>query len=236
MEQFIADGYLVKALNLPEEYADQILQPKTPEKDESETTETEAVLNPNFKPKPDRINPNAPITLHERIGQILHLSEAVIRDTNECANLDRLPETILLRARGCLWLAMLYELFSLLEPESINVPMLTRLSQSNMQGFFCVCQWHCVYDSEQIHLCHLRTKHPQVHKAMLIVRKSVDPYEYEQFSFKPNSFVNAEQVTELKRRLCRLATVRKRLPLLKDEREEIVKRRKYRNEYVKSED
>ena len=31
MEQFIADGYLVKALNLPEEYADQILQPKLPD-------------------------------------------------------------------------------------------------------------------------------------------------------------------------------------------------------------
>lgn len=63
----------------------------------------------------------------------------MLKHTNELANLDRMPESILLRGRGCVWLAMMYELFSVYEPESIVVPMLTRLTTTNMQGFFCVC-------------------------------------------------------------------------------------------------
>ena len=85
-------------------------------------------------------------------------------------------------------------------------------------------------------ICHLRTKHPEIQKAILIVRKSVDPYEYEQFKFPTNKFLSQEKVDELKQRLCKLATVRKRLPLLKEEREEIMKRRKARTEYVKCQD
>lgn len=132
MEQFIKDGYLVKALDLPEEYADSILQPTFTEADCIERDDTEALINPNFKPRPDRVKPDAPITLMERIEQVAHLSEVVIRDVNECANLDRMPESILMRARGCVWLAMLYELFSIFEPESINVPFLSRLTSTNM--------------------------------------------------------------------------------------------------------
>jgi len=200
-----------------------------------ERDDTEALINPNFKPKPDRVKPDAPITLLERIEQIRHLSDVVIRDVNECANLDRMPESILMRARGCVWLAILYELFSIFEPESINVPFLSRLTGTNMQAFFCVCSWTCAYDSEQIHLCHLRTKHPQVQKALLIVRKSIDPYEYEQFKFPPNTyFPTDEKLREVKVRICRLTTVRKRLPLMRDEREEILKRRKSRGEYLKT--
>ena len=48
MEQFIKDGYLVKALDLPEEYADAILQPTFTEKDLKERDDTEALVNPNF--------------------------------------------------------------------------------------------------------------------------------------------------------------------------------------------
>jgi hypothetical protein len=69
-----------------------------------------------------------------------------------------------------------------------------------------------------------------------MIRKSIDPYEYESFTFQPNSFVNEEHIIRAKRRLQQLAVIRKRLPLLKDEREEILKRRKYRTEYLKSED
>ena len=133
-----------------------------------------------------------------------------------------MPESILLRGRGCVWLAMMYELFSVYEPESIVVPFLTRLTTTNMQGFFCVCQHQSQYDSEQIMICHLRTKHPEVQKAILIVRKSTDPYEYEQFKFPQNKYLQSEgALQELKQRLCKLATVRKRLPLLREEREEI---------------
>ena len=142
MEEFINEGYLIKALDLPEEYADSILQPTFSEeyvKKEKEEQANKVIINPYFKPESERINPDAPITLHERIRQISHLSENVTRDCNELANLDRMPENILLRARGCLWLAMMYELFAIYEPESIVIPFLTRLTETNMQGFFCVC-------------------------------------------------------------------------------------------------
>jgi hypothetical protein len=52
MEQFINDGYLIKALDLPEEYADSILQPTFGDEPEDKDRETEAIINPNFKPKP----------------------------------------------------------------------------------------------------------------------------------------------------------------------------------------
>jgi len=136
-------------------------------------------INPNFKPFPERVNPQAPITLSERIEQIQPLSETIIRDVNDCANLDRLPENILLRARGCVWIAILYELFSTYEPESINVPFLTRLTGTNMQGFFCVCKWNIIYDSETLCLHHLRTYHPQVQRALIVIRRTIDPYEYD---------------------------------------------------------
>jgi hypothetical protein len=125
------------------------------------------------------VNSIAPITLDERLDQIKPLSDTIIRDVGECANLDRVPENILMRARGCIWLAMTYELFSLYEPESINIPMLTRLTSSNMQGFFCPCAWNVVYDTELNCLTHMKTKHPTVQRALLVVRRSTDPYEYD---------------------------------------------------------
>lgn len=180
MDKFISEGYLLKAMDLPEEFADQLLQPNL--KDEPELPQEELQKgrpNPNFKKFPERANPQAPNTLSERIEQIQPLSETVIRDVNDCANLDRIPENILLRARGCVWLAILYELFSVYEPESINIPFLARLTNTNMQGFFCVCSWNSLYDNETMILHHLRNKHPLVQKTLIVVRRTIDPYEYD---------------------------------------------------------
>ena len=66
MENFINDGYLIKALDLPEEYADSILQPTFT--DEPVKIDEEAIIDPNFKPRPERLNQEAPITLIERIA------------------------------------------------------------------------------------------------------------------------------------------------------------------------
>ena len=137
-----------------------------------------------------------------------------------------------MRARGCIWLAMTYELFSLYEPESINIPMLTRLTSSNMQGFFCPCAWNVVYDTEMNSLIHMRSKHPTVQRALLVVRRSTDPYEYDQFTFPTNRFINTETLKDIKQRLCKLSGTRKRLPLIKEEREIIASRKATRSQYL----
>ena len=68
MDKFISEGYLIKALDLPEEFADQLLQPNLKEDpDIPEDELAKGTLNPNFKLLPERVNPQAPITLFERI-------------------------------------------------------------------------------------------------------------------------------------------------------------------------
>jgi len=46
--------------------------------------------------------------------------------------------------------------------------------------------------------------------------------------------IKADNIKDIKTRLCKLATVRKRLPLLKDERDEIQKRRLSRIDHLKT--
>ena len=79
-----------------------------------------------------RNDPSMTLSIQERIDQILPLTETIIKDVNEIANLDRLPANIILRARASVWLALSYELFSIYEPEHINVAMLSRLVKTNM--------------------------------------------------------------------------------------------------------
>ena len=55
-----------------------------------------------------------------------------MRDVDDVANLDRIPVKIIQRARCSVWLGMSYDLFSIFEPESIQVPMLTRLTGTEM--------------------------------------------------------------------------------------------------------
>ena len=103
-----------------------------------------------------------------------------------------------------------------------------------MQGFFCVCKWNIIYDTETLCLNHLRAYHPQVQRALIVIRRSIDPFEYDQINLPSNSIIKPEQIKDIKTRLCKLATVRKRLPLLKEERDEIQKRRMSRIDHLKS--
>jgi hypothetical protein len=75
-----------------------------------------------------------------------------------------------------------------------------------------------------------------VQKALLIVRKIIDPYEFEQLALPANTLVTEEMIPKIKQRLCRLSTVRKRLPLMKEERDDVSKRRKFRQEFLKTPD
>lgn len=236
MDEFISDGYLLKALELPEETCNLIIgQPVDLKADQEEPPHPRDVIG-ELQPNPtvfvaDRVNGEAPITLDERIEQIAPLSECIARDVGEVANLDRIPENILMRARGCLWLALTCEIFSLYSPQEIKVPMLARLTQTNMQAFFCPCQPMAAFDNEMACIQHIRGKHPLVYRALLTVRRTVDPYEYTQFTMPFNEFVPADKLEDLKQRLCKLASIRKRLPLMREEKETILKRRKEMERY-----
>jgi hypothetical protein len=81
------------------------------------------------------------MTLQGMIDQIKPLSETIARDVNELLTLLVVPFNNLLRAYSCLWLALIYDVFSVFEPHSIKVPMLDRISGFNMQGFCCICAW-----------------------------------------------------------------------------------------------
>ena len=82
-----------------------------------------------------KARPNGKLSLshQERIDQIRPLVEVIMRDVDDIANLDRIPTNIIQRARCSVWLALVYELFQIYEPENISVPMLTRLTTYSMQ-------------------------------------------------------------------------------------------------------
>lgn len=134
-----------------------------------------------------------------------------MRDVDDIANLDRIPINIIQRARCSVWLALVYELFQIYEPENIQVPMLTRLTSYSMQQFSCPCGFQNVFDNETFALTHMR-KHPHVHQCLILVRRRKDISEFERLEMPANSYVDNERVSEIKNRLCKLSQIRRRLP------------------------
>ena len=58
-----------------------------------------------------RIDINSSLSHQERIDQIRPLVEVIIRDVDDIANLDRIPSSIIQKARCSVWLALVYDLF-----------------------------------------------------------------------------------------------------------------------------
>lgn len=158
------------------------------------------------------------------------MCETIIKDVNEIANLDRLPPNIILKARASVWLALSYELFSIYEPEHINVPMLTRLVRTNMQRFMCPCDPTCQYETETYCLMHARQKHPHYHRAMIVVRRTYDVEDYNQLEMPVNRFINYERLRLIKQRLSKLSALRKRLPVCIEEKQKRQQYRQYKND------
>ena len=80
---------------------------------------------------------------------------------------------MLRRSRSLLFVAMLYEVSSLIEPDAIKISFLNRICGTNMQGFFCICKWQAVYLDESQCLMHVRSQHSQiVHRSLILIRKT----------------------------------------------------------------
>lgn len=99
---------------------------------------------------------------------IASLTDKIIKDVNDVANLQHIPETLLRRARGMVFAAMVYEVVKQCEPEIVIVPFLNRLTGTNMQGFFCCCKWQAAFLCETSCLMHMRTQHDRsLHHIMM---------------------------------------------------------------------
>ena len=91
-----------------------------------------------------------------------------------------ISEKILIRSKSFILLAIFYELCRLIDPNQINVPILNRICETNMLGFYCVCRWEAAYNDENNTVAHMRTSQgPLIHKAIMELRKSQDKYEFE---------------------------------------------------------
>ena len=131
IDEFIQQGYLLRALDLPAEGCNTLLSTILPEHD-IPIVPTDRGINTQINHALDkakkRQHPTATMSVQDRLNQISPLVEVIMRDVEDVANLDRIPVNIIQRARCSIWLAMSYCLFAVFEPESILVPMLQRLT------------------------------------------------------------------------------------------------------------
>jgi hypothetical protein len=83
-----------------------------------------------------------------------------------------------------------------------------------MEAFYCVCRWQAAYACENSVLMHVRLAHPELYNSLLIIRRSTDYYEYDKMNFPRCEEIDLSvtETKEVKLRLCKLASMRKRLP------------------------
>ena len=151
---------LIEELSLPPDFNDLSifhLQSKTEnlKKETKSLEQLEGVQLARIYPERAREK----ISLEECLAQIQPLTDQIIRDVNDCASTVNIPDSILRRARGMVFLAMVYELCSIIDPQTIAIPFLNRICGTNMQGFFCVCKWQAAFVCETAVLSHLKGQH-----------------------------------------------------------------------------
>ena len=118
--------------------------------------------------------------------------------------LQTMPTSTLQCTRSILWLALVYDLFQLFEPQSITQSILTRITSTSLMKSSCPCS-ASAFDNETFALAHMRSQHFSIHGMLVVIRRRK--------ADNIDEFVQSlEGDSTVKQRLIDVARIRRRLP------------------------